>query len=57
MATNTKEKKKEAYISEDEWDVEAGFSQEVEEEELEDMEAPAFAAMTSKSQLQGGLDH
>jgi hypothetical protein len=47
MATTTKEKKKEAHISEDEWEVEAGFSQKVEEEELEeDMEAPAFAATT-----------
>ena len=46
MATTTQEKE-EAYISEEEWDVEAGFSQEIEKDELEeDMDAPAFAATT-----------
>ena len=46
MATTTQEKE-EAYISEEEWDVEAGFSQEIEEGKLEeDMEAAAFAAIT-----------
>jgi len=45
MATTTQEKE-EAYISEEEWDVEAGFSQEIEEDKLEeDMEAAAFAAI------------
>ena len=47
MATTTREKKQEANISEEEWDVEAGFSQEIEEDKLEeDMEAAAFSAIT-----------
>jgi len=46
MLKHTREKG-EAYITEEEWDVEADFSQEIEEDELEkDMEAPAFAAAT-----------
>jgi hypothetical protein len=46
VATTTREKK-EAYTSEEEWDVEAGFSQEIGENELEeDMEAPVFATTT-----------
>ena len=47
MVTTIREKKQEeANISEEEWDVEAGFSQEIEKDELEkDMEAPTFAAM------------
>ena len=46
MATTTQEKK-EAYISEEEWDVETGFSQEIEADKLEeDMEAATFAAIT-----------
>jgi hypothetical protein len=46
VATTIKEEKKEECCnSEEEWDIEAGVSQEVEENELEeDMEAPAFAA-------------
>ena len=48
MVTTIREKKQEeANISEEEWDVEAGFSQEIEKDELEeDMEAPAFAVTT-----------
>jgi hypothetical protein len=46
VATTTREKK-EAYASEEEWNVEAGFSQEIGENELEeDMEAPVFVATT-----------
>jgi hypothetical protein len=46
IATTIKEEKKEeAPNGEEEWDIEAGFSQEVEDNELEeDMEVPAFAA-------------
>ena len=46
VATTIKEEKREEIgNSEEEWDFEAGFSQEVEENELEeDMEASAFAA-------------
>lgn len=43
--TMKEEKKEEASKSEEEWDIEAGFSQEVEENELEeDLEAPTFAS-------------
>jgi hypothetical protein len=45
--SSTTREKKEAYTSEEEWDVKAGFSQEIEENELEeDMEEPAFATTT-----------
>ncbi|KAK3119631.1 hypothetical protein QOZ80_9AG0673040 [Eleusine coracana subsp. coracana] len=48
MATTTMKKEKETPVSEEEWDTEAGFSLEVDEEELEeDMEAPSFAATTT----------
>ena len=50
MATTTREKKQEkANISEEEWDVEAGFSHEIEKDELEkDTEAPAFTTTTER---------
>lgn len=48
MVTTTIKKKEETPVSEEEWDAGAGFSLEVDEEELEeDMEALAFAATTS----------
>ncbi|GJN07117.1 hypothetical protein PR202_ga24915 [Eleusine coracana subsp. coracana] len=43
-----KRKRRRHPVSEEEWDTEAGFSLEVDEEELEeDMEAPSFAATTT----------